>query len=272
MNTESNDKLVIAQYQQIPTPLDKEGSVSCLAEQAAQAELWGVQLLVLPEMSMTGYNLSIAEVNEVAEESNGALFESIAAICQRHNLAVMYGYAERGSDNNIYNTAQIIDKTGASILNYQKTHLWGDLDRKLFSAGKALSPVVDIDGWRVAAAICYDIEFPETLRHLAIQGAELAVVPTGLMAPYSEVATQVVPVRAYENRMFVAYTNYCGTERDLSYVGHSSIADPNGLVLASARDEPVLLSATLERSVLKEARLTLPYLAERRPELYNALT
>ena len=92
------------------------------------------------------------------------------------------------------------------------------------------------------------------------------------MSPYSEVAEKVVPVRAYENRMFVAYTNYCGAERDLHYVGCSSIADPNGLVLASATSESVLLTATLKRSALHDARASLPYLLERRPELYNTLS
>lgn len=272
MNADSTDTLVIAQYQQEPNPLDKTGSLARLSEQAVQAKDWGVQLLVTPEMCMTGYNLTPTELDQSAEASNGALFEAVANICQQNNLALIYGYAERGSQGAIYNSVQLIDHTGTSLLNYRKTHLWGDLDRNLFSAGDALSAVVNVSGWQVGAAICYDLEFPETLRHLAVQGAELVVAPTGLMSPWTEVADQVVPVRAYENRLFVAYTNYCGVERDIRYVGHSCTADPNGLILASATEKPVLLTATLERSVLTAARASLPYLTERRPELYGALT
>lgn len=272
MNTYANEKLVIAQYQALPSPYNKSVTLENLTEQVTQAEQWGVQLLVLPEMYMTGYNLTPTELNNIAEASNGALFEAIAQLCQQHQLAVLYGYAERGSDGRFYNSAQLIDSAGNSLLNYRKAHLWGDLDRNLFSPGDTLSPVVDLCGWRIGAAICYDIEFPETLRHLAINEAELVLVPTGLMSPYTEIADQVVPVRAYENRLFVAYTNYCGVERDISYVGHSCIADPHGLVLASASSEPVLLTATLERSVLQKARTALPYLTERRSELYGALT
>ena len=272
MNATTSEQLVIAQYQATPAPLDKAATLARLAEQAAQAEHWGVQLLVLPEMYMTGYNVTPTELNAIAETSDGALFEAIATLCQQHQLSVFYGYAERSGESTFYNSAQLIDSQGNSVLNYRKTHLWGDLDRNLFCPGDTLSPVVTLNGWRVGAAICYDLEFPETLRHLALSGAELVIVPTGLMSPWSEVADQVVPVRAYENRLFVAYTNYCGVERDLTYVGHSCIADPNGLVVASAESEPVLLTATLDRSVLTNARASLPYLTERRPELYSALT
>ncbi len=272
MNSDSFDTLVIGQYQQEPKPLDIAGSLKQLAAQLEQAKHWGVQLLITPEMAMTGYNISANEIDEIAEKPDGELFNAVANLCQMHSIAVVYGYAERGENNEIYNSVQLIDHTGASILNYRKTHLWGDLDRNLFSSGDVLSPVVSLYGWKIAAAICYDLEFPETIRHLTIRGAELVVVPTGLMAPYSEVAQQVVPVRAYENRIFIAYTNYCGAERDLNYVGCSSIVDPNGLVLASAASDPILLTATLNRSVLKTAKDALPYLTERRPELYGALT
>lgn len=267
----TQESLVIAQSQQAPSPMNIEGTLKHLATTAAQCAEWGVNLLVLPEMCLTGYNLTPDEIAPLAEPADGYLFESVAALCQKHNLAIVYGYAEKNGTKEIFNSAQLVDQSGISQLNYRKAHLWGELDRSLFSAGDTLSPVVSVCGWKIGAAICYDAEFPETLRHLAIKGAELVVIPTGLMSPWSEVAEKVMPVRAYENRLFVAYTNYCGDERELSYVGHSCIADPNGHILASAAKDPVILTATLERSVLKDSRATLPYLTERRPELYETL-
>jgi len=267
-----HNTLIIAQSQQTPMPLQVAKATAQLNHTAQQAAAWGAQLLVLPEMCMTGYNLTAQEIQTVAESSNGPLYNNIAALAQKHQLAIAYGYAERGQNKTIYNAVQLIDQHGNALLNYRKTHLWGDLDRRLFVPGNALSSVVTISGWRVGAAICYDIEFPETTRHLALQGAELVIVPTGLMQPWRDVATKVVPVRAYENRFFMAYTNYSGTERELCYEGYSCIADPNGYVLASAVDKPVILTATLQRSVLTQARQDLPYLANRRPELYAQLS
>jgi len=272
MTKESTSNLIVAQSQQLPTALDVDGTLRRLAQITEQAADWGAQLLVLPEMSITGYNVTANEIKDVAEARDGRIYNDIAALCQKHNIAVVYGYAEREGTNTIYNSAQLIDQGGESLINYRKTHLWGDLDRGLFTAGDSLSSVVKVCGWQVGIAICYDAEFPETLRHLVVRGAELLVIPTGLMSPYREVAEQMMPVRAYENRAYVAYTNYCGDERDLSYVGYSCMADPNGLVLASALAEPVLLTATLERQVLNEARDALPYLTQRRPELYSSLT
>jgi len=268
----SNDTLVIAQRQRASIPADTTAALAELEESMATAAGWGVSLLVIPEMAITGYNLRPDEVKTIAEPTDGALFTAVANLCTRYNMGVVYGYAELGADGNIYNAAQLIDATGKALLNYRKAHLWGDLDRQLFAAGDTLSAVVDFQGWKVSLAICYDAEFPETVRHAAVQGAELVLVPTALMSPWSDVATRLIPMRAYENRLFVAYTNYVGDERGIDYVGHSCIADPNGNLLAQATDQPVLLSATLDRDVLRKAREGLPYLANRRPELYDSLS
>ncbi len=268
---DKTDSLIIGQSQQMPLPMDVEGNLKQLANSAGQCADWGVQLLVLPEMSLTGYNLTPQEVCEIADPVDGFVFDSIAMLCQKHNIAIAYGYAEKDASGQIFNSAQLIDHTGISLLNYRKTHLWGQLDRTLFTAGAELSPIVTVRGWKIGAAICYDAEFPEVLRHLAVHGAELVVIPTGLMSPWTAVAEQVIPVRAYENRLYIAYTNYCGEERDLSYVGHSCIAAPDGHILASAKSQPILLTATLTRAKLESARHELPYLTERRPELYLTL-
>jgi len=265
----ANDTLIIAQCQQLPNALNVAATLSSLKQTVIQAADWGVELLVLPEMCMTGYNITPTELDEVAESQQGELFTQIAQLAQTHSMAIAYGYAERDVNGHIYNSVQLVDDTGTSQLNYRKTHLWGELDQSLFQAGSALSSVVNIKGWQVAAAICFDIEFPETARHLAIAGAELIIVPTGLMHPFYEVAQQVVPVRAYENGLFIAYTNYCGQERDIRYIGCSCIVDPNGLILAKGNDHPVLLSATLHRQDIVAARQRLPYLRSRRPELYS---
>ncbi len=268
--TVSRNPLVIGQSQQLPCALNKVAAIKHLGLIAKQAADWGVQLLVLPEMSLTGYNLTVEEIKRVAEPRDGELFNQVAKLCQQNNIAIVYGYAEIDEQQRLFNSIQLINNEGNACLHYRKTHLWGELDRRLFTAGNALSPVVEFAGWKIAAAICYDVEFPETLRTLALDGAEVIVIPTGLMSPWTFVAQHMVPVRAAENGVFIAYTNYCGDERDLTYVGHSSIVDPAGAVLAGAKEQPVLLTATLNPESLENARKALPYLDERRPELYVA--
>lgn len=267
-STLAKKPLVIGQSQQAPCPLNKTAAIEHLTLTAKQAAAWGVQLLVLPEMSLSGYNLTLEEIKRIAEPHNGELFDAVATICQQLNIAVVYGYAEVDDNQRLFNSIQLIDSDGKARLHYRKTHLWGELDRGLFTAGDVLSSVVELHGWQIAAAICYDVEFPETVRSLALAGAEVIVVPTGLMSPWTFVAQNIVPVRAAENGVFIAYTNYCGNERDIAYVGNSTTVDPTGAVLARALEQPVLLTATLNPQTLVDARSKLPYLNDRRPELY----
>ena len=78
--------------------------------------------------------------------------------------------------------------------------------------------------------ICYDVEFPEMIRHLALSGADLVLVPTAL--PASEhaafIARSIIPVRAFENQVFVAYANHAGRDDAFAYAGLSGIAAPDG--------------------------------------------
>ena len=129
--------------------------------------------------------------------------------------------------------------------------------------------VVEFGGLKVALAVCYDIEFPEVARALALAGAEAILVPTANMAPFHSVATRLVPARAEENTVFVAYANYVGCEAAFEYCGLSCVAGPDGADLARARTEETLLIADLDRERLDAARSQLTYLRDRRPGLYR---
>ncbi len=263
-----NSDFTIALLQHAPVPNDLPAAIKRLDAAAADAAKAGCSLLIVPEASITGYNIPPATMHAVALEANGTTTAEIAAICTQHQIAITYGFAEIDGDN-YYNCVQIIDSNGQTAGKYRKTHLWGDLDRALFTAGADLSPLIEIDGWKIGLLICYDIEFPECARRLALEGADLIITPTGLMQPWREVAERVVPTRAYENQLYIAYANYCGNEADLTYEGRSCIVGPDGNDLARAAQHPALLTATLTRSAIDDARTALPYHRDRRPELYT---
>ena len=266
--SEAAEHFGIALLQHAPAPLDVEAALARLDAAAGEAVAGGASLLVSPEAALTGYNLSPEAARSIAEPADGDAFERVGAICRRHRVAVLYGFIERDGEV-LRNTVQLLDRDGAPLARYRKTHLWGELDRSLFVAGDDLVPLVELDGWRIGLLVCYDVEFPETVRRLALEGAELVLVPTALMSPFTFVADHLVRVRAAENGVFLAYANAVGEENGLDYVGHSAIVGPDGEDIARAGDAPVLLHARLERSALGEARAALPYLAERRSELYT---
>ena len=96
-------------------------------------------------------------------------------------------------------------------------------------------------------------------------------VPTALMQPYDFVAQRLVPARAYENQVFVAYANRCDRERDLGYLGQSCIVAPDGRDIARAGRGEELITGDIDLAGMAESRRLNTYLADRRPELYTSL-
>ena len=241
-----------------------------LLERAAQrAAADGARLLIAPEMFLTGYDIGPPAVAELAEAVDGPSAAAAAQIARRAGIALLYGYPERGPDGRIYNAALLLDRDGRHLANHRKTHLFGDLDRNAFSPGHGPPTLAEIDGLKLGILICYDVEFPENVRLLALQGAELVAVPTANMVAYAFVCRALVPVRAYENHLFMAYANRCGREGGLEYLGLSCIIGPDGQDLARAGVGEELIAADLD---LARGRPPLnTYLADRRPELYGGL-
>lgn len=259
----------VAVYQCPPLPLDPVANLHRLHQVAMEAK--GADLLVLPEMFMTGYNIGAEAVSTLAEVYNGEWAQQIGRIAKAAGLAIVYGYPERTADGQIYNAVQLIDAHGERLCNYRKSHLFGDLDRSMFSPGEAELPVVELNGWKLGFLICYDLEFPENARRLALTGAELIVVPTANMIPFDFVADVTVRARAFENQCYVAYANYCGHEGDIQYCGQSSVAAPDGSRIALAGLDEALIVGELDRQLMNDSRQANRYLSDRRPELYGAL-
>jgi len=259
----------VALYQCPPLPLDVAGNLKRLHQLAQEAT--DADLLVLPEMFLTGYNIGVEAVGALAETQDGASAQSIAALAKSSGVAILYGYPERAEDGQIYNAVQLIDASGQRLCNYRKTHLFGDLDNSMFSAGGDDFPLVELNGWKLGFLICYDLEFPENTRRLALAGAELILVPTANMVPFDFVADVTVRARAFENQCYVAYANYCGQEGEIQYCGQSSIAAPDGQRIAQAGLDEALIVATLDRQLMLDSRAANRYLLDRRPELYGTL-
>ena len=260
----------VALYQCPPLPLDVAGNLQRLSEIARRSK--DVDLLVLPEMFLTGYNIGVQAVTRLAQANDGEAARQIAELAKATGMAIVYGYPERGENGHIYNSVQLIDAHGQRLCNYRKTHLFGELDHSMFSKGPDSFPVIELNGWKLGLLICYDLEFPENTRRLALAGAEVIVVPTANMVPYDFIADVTVRCRAFENQCYVAYANYCGHEDEIHYCGQSSIAAPNGKQIALAGQDETLLVATLQRQQLADAKTGNFYLADRRPELYGELS
>jgi predicted amidohydrolase len=262
-------RLALAQWRPV-TGGPAEGLARLDAAAAAAAED-GTDVLILPEMALTGYAIGPAAVAAAAAPEGGALDRGLAEAARRHGIAIVAGYPRRDVAGRILNSLRMVDRGGATVATYAKAHLYGAVDRAQFAPGPDAPPVADFEGWRLGFAICYDIEFPETARALALAGAEAILAPTANMAPFESVATRLVPARAEENGVFVAYTNYVGSEGAFDYVGLSCVCGPDGADLARAGRGEETLFAELDRARLAAVRAQATHLADRRPDLYGPL-
>ncbi|MEV6160771.1 carbon-nitrogen hydrolase family protein [Streptomyces sp. NPDC052052] len=244
-------------------------NIEVLERAAARAAQDGARLLVCPELFLTGYAIG-AEVPALAEPADGPSAGAVAEIAARRGLAVLYGYPERAGER-IFNAAQLIGPDGVALANYRKTHLFGCFEREWFTPGEQTVVQAELDGVRVGIMICYDVEFPENVRAHALAGTDLLLVPTAQMHPFQFVAESVVPVRAFENQMYVAYVNRTGPEGEFEFVGLSCLAGPDGTVRTRAGRGEELVTGEVDLLLLSASRAANPYLDDRRAGLYGSL-
>ncbi|MFJ7149798.1 carbon-nitrogen hydrolase family protein [Streptomyces sp. NPDC100445] len=244
-------------------------NLKVLDEAAGRAAAAGAGLLAAPEMFLTGYAIG-DDIAGLAEPADGDSADAVAEIATRHGLALAYGYPERDGDT-VYNSAQLISADGTRLANYRKTHLFGCFERDHFTPGEGHVVQAELNGLTVGLLICYDVEFPENVRAHALAGTDLLLVPTAQMHPYQFVAESMIPVRAFENQMYVAYVNRVGQEGEFEFVGLSVLAGPDGVARTRAGRGEQLVIADADPAFLAASRETNPYLRDRRPGLYGSL-
>ncbi len=245
-------------------------NLKVLQEAAERAAAAGARLLVTSEMFLTGYAIG-DDVPRLAEAADGEAADAVADIAVRHGVAIAYAYPERAGEQ-VFNSVQLIGADGTRLANYRKTHLFGCFERDHFTPGDRAVVQADLDGLRVGLMICYDVEFPENVRAHALAGTDLLLVPTAQMHPFQFVAESVVPVRAFENQLYVAYVNRVGPEGDFEFVGLSTLAGPDGTARARAGRGEELVFADADPAFLAASRAGNPYLSDRRPGLYGPLS
>ncbi|MGW2648952.1 carbon-nitrogen hydrolase family protein [Streptomyces sp. NPDC001393] len=245
-------------------------NLKVLDEAAGRAAAAGAALLAAPEMFLTGYAIG-DDIARLAEPADGDSADAIAELAHRHGLAIAYGYPERDGQA-VYNSAQLISAEGTRLANYRKTHLFGCFERDHFTPGEQPVVQAELNGITVGLMICYDVEFPENVRVHALAGTDLLVVPTAQMHPFQFVAESLVPVRAWENQIYVAYVNRVGQEGEFEFVGLSVLAGPDGVARARAGRGEELVCADADPAFLAASREANPYLEDRRPGLYGSLT
>ncbi|MGB3720602.1 MAG: carbon-nitrogen hydrolase family protein [Hyphomicrobiaceae bacterium] len=254
----------IAAFQMEARSVDPRLNLARIRTATEKAVASGAQLLITPELALQGYGAG-DDLRTLACPAGGEMIQELERIARINNIALLVGFVE-AADNALYNSATFINGRDQPTI-YRKSHLYGDFERGLFQPGDPVACLVEYCGLKIGFLICYDVEFPENIRRLAQAGAQLVAVPTALPVNGNPefIARKMIPVRAFENQIFVAYVNYCGADKMFSYAGLSAIAAPNGQLLAEAdgRSE-TLIFADISPEDFAEIAAANPYLRDLR--------
>ena len=270
-------------------------NMELLEEAVKQAKKFDVQLLSFPELYVTGYTLSPDDAKKAAEYKTGTSITKACEIAKKFHMALLVPYAEKVDEEDgvtrYYDAIAVIKETGELLNSYKKTHLYGQQERDNWSCGTSDYPVYNIFDFPVGVLNCYECEFPELQRILALNGAKLIVGPTAAdsyymlpsgqrsAVPYPDISEILIPANAYANNIFFAYSNRTGYEKrgddQWHYAGNSIICGPHGDIIVKANHEQNTM--LVADCVPAYYGMTHPapnyyYLKDRRPDLYKRLT
>ena len=246
-------------------------------EQAAEC---GADLVVFPELSFTPFypRRPITERSEtaldLAEPVPGPTTEPLAQAAADNGVVVVFNLMERDGDRT-FDTSPVLDADGTllgrtrmmHITEYEHFHEQG-----YYAPGDTGAPVYDTAAGRLGVAICYDRHYPEYLRALALQDAEIVAVPqAGTVGEWPPGMYEAeLRVAALQHGFFAALANRVGPEGEMTFAGQSFVTDPFGEVLAQAPEaEEAVLHTQIDLDRRNDAPARELFLRHRRPDQYE---
>lgn len=273
-----SQEIMVSCRQIDPIVGEPERNRALIVSEAHQAASEGAQVVVFPELAPCGYSFeSAAEVETVAEDADGDLIQEWAELSADLGIVIIAGYAEKASDGKLFNSAALLDPNGARA-NYRKTHLWGR-EPEYFSSGDKTPPVVQTSVGRIGVLVCYDLDFPEYVREVALSGAQLLCAPVNWpYFPYPDNALPTEMIRtqasAGVNRMAIAVCDRSGTDRSQAWLGGSQVVNSDGYSVTHpliGTGGSVSAALNLSLSDVKSVGSYNHVFDDRRPELYRAI-
>jgi omega-amidase len=245
--------------------LDKASGFVCTAKEA------GSQLLLLPELWATGYDLENWQRH--ATDLNSGMFGEMAHLARQNGLWVGGSLLEKGIQG-AYNTFAFYNSRGGLAGHYRKIHLFRLMDEHLWllEGDRLTSLRLDNEDEPYSAtaglAICYDLRFPEVFRSYALQGARLILIVAEWPSARLDHWQTLLRARAIENQCFIAAVNCTGNVKGEHFGGRSAVIDPWGVTVKEANESEELLTVDINLESVDAARQNIPVFSDRRPEAY----
>ncbi|MFD1775297.1 nitrilase-related carbon-nitrogen hydrolase [Paenibacillus rhizophilus] len=260
-------KLALVQFESVV--MDVPANVNKGLHFVREAARQGADLIVFPELFLTGCDTDVIghRYHNLAQHIDGSAVQAFAESARTHNINMVIPTALKQSEGDfLCNSAVIIDRSGAVAGTYSKVHLWED-EKEYFKPGNHYS-VFEMDFGKLGVLICYDAGFPEAARTLALQGAELIVIPSAFSVELKYRWDLYFQSRALENTCFVAAVNGSGPIGKQYMFGNNKIANPLGEIVLEGdlkREDMQVLEIDLDEF----GNYSYPYLKDLRMDTYG---
>ena len=264
----------IAGCQMMPSE-DIEISRERFRKAAKEAAAGGAQVLVFPEMWPCPYIGELFGKNK--EPEGGETYQMMSDVAKELGVYLFGGSVPEEDGGRVYNTCYVFDPEGRLIGKHRKAHMFDiDVPGKIkFTESDFITPgdkatVVDTEFGKIGVAICFDIRFAEFSRRMALDGANLIVLPAAFNLTTGPAHWELsVKMRAVDNQVFFAGVQPArDPECEFKAWAHSPVSDPWGKVLASAGEGPQVVYADIDTDRIEEVRNNLPIMSGLRPEIY----
>lgn len=222
--------------------------------------------LVLPELCSTGVpgpGFDRAAAARIAADDAAWL----SALARDTGAHVLGGLME-DAGGVLYNRAALFGPDGRELLSYRKIHPFTLGGEDAWMASGAALPVAPVHGFRMMAAVCYDLRFPELFRAGACRGADLMIVPANWPQSRATHWETLLRARAIENQCIVAGVNCVGAQHGTAYAGGSRIVSPKGDILVQAGAEETVVAFDVSADRVAAWRKTFPALRDRKPDAF----
>ncbi len=266
----------IALIQQHATP-DKQHNVARGLTALREAADHGAQLVCFAELAFERFypqQRAGASARDLAEPVPGPITTAFQRAAREAGVVVVLNLYER-EGGEAYDCSPVIDADGSLLGRTRMVHITDYAcfhEQGYYTPGNTGAPVYDTKCGRIGVAICYDRHYPEYMRKLALEGADLVVVPqAGAVDEWPEGLYEAeMQVTAFQNGYFVALCNRVGQEENVNFAGESFVCAPDGRVVArAAKSADTILYADIELASARDSHARRLFLRDRRPELYE---
>jgi len=246
----------------------------------------GARIICTPELFLTSYFCEAQDPArfDLAEPIPGPSTDEFSALAAELGVVLILSLFEKRASGMYHNTAVVIDNDGRIAGRYRKSHIPQDPgfeEKFYFTPGDTGFQAFETAFGRIGVLICWDQWFPEAARLTALAGADILFIPTAIGWMKTEdpdlypkqlgAWLRVQQGHAAANSCFVAAVNRVGTENGTRFWGNSFVADHTGELIAHAGEEPELVLADCDLSLLEEHRRIWPFFRDRRIDLFEPL-